>query len=97
MAISSGNMVAATAVWAITWVRAAVMTKQPSMIMRGPLTDDGEHLVGDPPGQAGLGEHHADDHRAEDEQDRRIHEILEGHRRFADEKQGLQGADQAGW
>ena len=32
MAMSSGNMVAATAVCAITWVSRAVMTKQPSMI-----------------------------------------------------------------
>ena len=41
MAMSSGNMVAATAVCAITWVRATVMMKQPSMIIevRSPMME----------------------------------------------------------
>jgi len=40
-----------------------------------------------------LGENKADDDGAEDEQYRRIHEVLEGHFRFPDEKHGLEYSD----
>jgi|GEM_PF-6258182 len=33
MVMNRGNMVAATAVWAMRWVRSTVTMKQPSMIM----------------------------------------------------------------
>ena len=44
----------------------------------GFLADQDEHLVGQPLGEPGLGEDHADDDRSEDEPDRGVHELLEG-------------------
>jgi hypothetical protein len=61
------------------------------MLVRSPT--DREHLVGHPLGQTALGEDQADDDRAEDKQDRGVHEVLEGHLGLADEKHGLGHAD----
>ena len=56
------------------------------------FADDGEHLVGQPFGQAGLGKHHADHDRAKDEEHGRIHEILESNAGTSYQKKGLGGS-----
>jgi hypothetical protein len=58
---------------------------------------DGQHFVGQPFGQPGFGENQADDDGTENEHDRRVHEILEGHLGRPDQKQGLQEYRWPGW
>ena len=78
MAISSGYMVAATAVWAITWVSAAV-TKTSKIDHAGFFADDGKHFIGKTLGKPDFCEHKADNYGPEDKHHRRVHEVLEGH------------------
>ncbi|EKD35885.1 MAG: hypothetical protein ACD_75C01737G0004 [uncultured bacterium] len=59
----------------------------------GPFTDNRQHFVSHPLGQTAFGEDQTDNDGAEDEEDRRIHEILEGYLRFANEKHGLGHSD----
>jgi hypothetical protein len=60
----------------------------------GALPHDHQHFIGQALGQAHLGEHHADGQGTENEEDRGIHEILEGLVGRTDKEKGLDHADQ---
>jgi hypothetical protein len=62
----------------------------------GVLPHHRQHLVGDAPGQTGLGEGQADDDGAEDEHHRGVHEIAESLLGRADQEKGLEHADSDG-
>jgi hypothetical protein len=69
----------------------------PEVDHAGLFPHDGEHLVGEPAGQSGLGEDHADDQGREDEEHRRVHEVLESLACRPDHEEDLEHADgQAG-
>ena len=74
---NNGYMVAATAVWAMICVSAAVTTKHPSSDHAGIFTDHRQHFIGQSFGQPCFGENQPDHDGCENEHDRRVHEILE--------------------
>ena len=63
----------------------------------GLFADDGQHFIGDPPGQTRLGKNRADYDGTENKKNGGIHKVVEGRFRGTYKKQGLKQADsQAG-